>query len=333
MRRAIVASTLGPSLCLCLSVCLALVATGSAQQGQVVTTLTLFAGTGDGLWRTRDWGGSWERVRGASSGERLEDLGAARAVQTNASRVWVAGDGGLYESEDFGDTWRLLSATKGLRALLVSRWPQSDPTVFAGTSSGLLRSRDGGRSFVPTALSSAVHRLDWPGPALVAASDLGLLVTTDEGARFEQGVGLPAGAVVAVALSSFFALDPVLFAAPAGGGVFRSSDGGKSWTATALAGERVRDLVWLGPFLYAAGEAGFHRSQDAGASWTRLSSIPGRPNRLLFPLAPAAGLEAFLATDRGVFRTTDAGQHWQASGLAGQEVLEIATFPPPERAR
>ena len=50
----------------------------------------------------------------------------------------------------------------------------------------------------------------------------------------------------------------------------------------------------------------------------------------MFPLAPAAGVEAFLATDRGVFRTTDAGEHWQPSGFAGQEVLEIATFPPPD---
>jgi hypothetical protein len=50
----------------------------------------------------------------------------------------------------------------------------------------------------------------------------------------------------------------------------------------------------------------------------------------MFPLAPAAGLEAFLATDRGLFRTTDAGEHWTPAGFAGQEVLTIATFPPPE---
>jgi photosystem II stability/assembly factor-like uncharacterized protein len=133
-----------------------------------------------------------------------------------------------------------------------------------------------------------------------------------------------------MALSSFFSIDPVLFAAPDTGGVFRSSDGGATWAASGLADEFVGDLVWLGPFLYAAGERGFYRSQDAGASWSRLSASPGRPSRLMFPLAPAAGLEAFLATDRGLFRTVDAGEHWQPAGFAGQEVLEVATFPPPE---
>ena len=49
----------------------------------------------------------------------------------------------------------------------------------------------------------------------------------------------------------------------------------------------------------------------------------------MFPLAPAAGLEAFLATDRGVFRTADAGQTWDLAGFEGQEVLTVATFPPP----
>ena len=133
----------------------------------------------------------------------------------------------------------------------------------------------------------------------------------------------------AFAVSSYFAADPVLFAAPASGGVFRSSDGGASWSAAGLESERVGDLVWLGPFLYAAAEGGIYRTEDVGAHWTRLADSPGRPARLLFPLAPAAGLEAFLATDRGVFRTADAGRSWVAAGLVGQEVLTVATFPPP----
>jgi photosystem II stability/assembly factor-like uncharacterized protein len=120
----------------------------------------------------------------------------------------------------------------------------------------------------------------------------------------------------------------VLFAAPASGGLFRSPDAGATWVAAGLSGERVFDLAWLGPFLYAAGESGFFRSTDAGRSWTRLSASPGRPVRLLFPLGAGGGPEAFLATDRGLFHTADAGEHWEASGFAGQEVLEVATYPP-----
>ena len=309
-------------------------APGSGQQGSIVTSLTLFAGTAEGLWRSTDWAASWHRVEGRTSGVRLDGLGAARAIVPLANQVWLGGDGGLYVSEDFGETWTAVSLTPGIRGLLLSRWPLADPTVFAGTGDGLLRSRDGGRTFEATALSgAAVHRLEWPGPALVVACDRGLLVTKDEGAGFTApGQGLPAGPVHAMVLSSYFAVDPVLFAAPASGGVYRSSDGGATWTASGLSSQVVGDLVWLGPFLYAAGEHGFYRSQDAGASWTRLAASPGRPSRLMFPLAPAAGLEAFLATDRGLFRTMDAGEHWSPAGFAGQEVLTVATFPAPEPA-
>ena len=326
MRRLLLATTA--------TVALLAAAPGSGQPGEIeiVTSLTLFAGTAEGLWRSTDWAASWHRVLGRTSGVRLDGLGAARAIVPIATQVWLGGDGGLYVSEDFGETWAPVSLTRGIRGLLLSRWPPADPTVFAGTGSGLLRSRDGGRTFAATALSGvAVHRLEWPGPALVVACDDGLLVTRDEGERFAgPGQGLPAGPVSAMALSSYFSVDPMLFAAPASGGVYRSSDAGATWTASGLSGQVVGDLVWLGPFLYAAGEQGFYRSLDAGASWARLAASPGRPSRLMFPLAPAAGLEAFLATDRGLFRTTDAGEHWSPAGFAGQDVLTVATFPPPE---
>jgi photosystem II stability/assembly factor-like uncharacterized protein len=322
VRRAAAAAALAAALA---------AAPGAPQEGAIVTSLTLFAGTSEGLWRSTDWAASWEKVSGRMAGVRLDGLGAVRAVWPLANEVWIAGDGGLYHSDDFGETWAPLSLVTDARALLLSRWPAADPTIFVGTGAGLLRSRDGGRTFGPTALREAgVHRLDWPAGAVVVASDRGVLVTRDEGGRFEAGQGLPQGPVLAVALSSFFLVDPVLFAAPSSGGVYRSSDGGATWTESGLRGEVVGDLVWLGPFLYAAGERGFHRSQDAGATWTKLADSPGRPTRLMFPLAPAAGLEAFLATNSGLFRTADAGMHWSPAGFAGQEVLTVATFPPPE---
>jgi photosystem II stability/assembly factor-like uncharacterized protein len=301
------------------------------EEPEVVTSLTLFAGTGEGLWRSLDWGGSWERVRGGTVGVDLDALGAATVILPLGPEVWVAGEQGLYSSRDFGETWNPVSSTGGISSLLLSRWPNADPTVFAGTEGGLLRSRDAGRTFGPTALTvGPVRRLEWPGPALVVAGVGGLLVSTDEGETFAGAEeGLPEGEVRAMALSSFFGVDPVLFAAPAAGGVYRSADGGRTWAPAGLDGEVVHDLVWLGPFLYAAGEEGFYRSDSAGQSWERLSPSPGKPARLLFPLAPAAGLEAFLATDRGLFHTSDAGRHWSPAGFEGQEVLTVATFPPP----
>jgi photosystem II stability/assembly factor-like uncharacterized protein len=309
---------------------------GEGQRPPTVSSLTLFAGTAEGLWRSTNWAGSWQRVLGkASSGVALDGLGGVRDILVLTTDVWVAGDGGLFHSPDFGETWEQFSSMAGVRAVLLPRWPQADPAIFVGTDGGLLRSLDGGKTWVPRGLAgAAVRRIEWPGPAMVVACDEGLRVTMDEGATFAgPGEGLPEGPVVAMALSSFFAVDPVAFAAPASGGVYRSSDGGRRWVSVGLEGQRFGDLVWLGPFLYAAGEKGFYRSQDAGATWTRLSDSPGVPSRLMFPLAPAAGMEAFLATDRGLFHTTDAGEHWRAAGFAGQAVPAIATFPPPDPVR
>jgi hypothetical protein len=146
---------------------------------------------------------------------------------------------------------------------------------------------------------------------------------------------LPAAEAQALALSSFFAVDPVLFAGFTGAGVCRSNDRGRTWSPSGLAGRSVTDLVWLGPTLYAATDAGLFLSPDSGATWQPIGEGLGGavPRRLLLPLAPAAGAELFLATDRGVYRSSDGGRSFGPVGLTGQSVLGVATFPAPERAR
>src|SRR4030042_1771622 len=59
---------------------------GSGQQGAIVTSLTLFAGTSEGLWRSTDWAGKWERVSGRTAGVRLARPGAGRGPPAIARR-------------------------------------------------------------------------------------------------------------------------------------------------------------------------------------------------------------------------------------------------------
>ncbi len=311
---------------------LALLGVGLGARGDsspVVTSLTLFGGNTDGLWRSRDWGLHWEHVRA----EALGELGSVQAIRPVGPRVYVGGTGGLFLSDDFGESWKRGGEVRDVRALLTSRYPQADPTLFAGTGAGLMKSPDDGRSFEPTVVTVGVRRLEWPGPALFVATDNGLLAS-DDGLASQRAParGLPAAPVLSLAVSSYFTIDPVLFAGFDDAlGVYRSGDGGRTWSASGLQGHSVRELVWMGALLYAATNKGVQRSADAGRTWARCAEGLGEREvfALLFPLAPDSAAEAFAATPDGVYHTMDGGLHWERRG--GPQVLRVlATFPAPD---
>lgn len=307
----------------------------SQEGGPVVTTLTLFAGTASGLWRSTNWGAKWERVTGRSEGVSLADSGAVHGILPIGRQVYLAAEAGLFFSEDFGQTWKKLGLDAAVYHVLPSRYTNADPTVFAGTADGLYKSGDAGKTFAPTVLrGTPVTRMEWPGPALIVTTGHGVLVSQDGALSFTSGTGLPDGAPHGLAVSSFFARDPVLFTAVGSAGVFRSADGGRSWKPAGLEGQSVRDLVWLGPILYAATDQGLFRSDDAGQKWVPATGLAARPAaQLIFPLAPDSGLEAFLATDDGIVHTADGGAHWKAAGAPEDRVLCLATFPPLDRGK
>jgi len=308
----------------------------SQQEGsQVVTSLTLFAGTPSGLWRSTNWGGKWERVVGKPEGVSLAEVGTVRGILPIGRQVYVAAETGLYFSEDFGQTWKKLGLDVPVYTVLPSRYTNADPTVFVGTADGLYKSADAGKTFAPTVLrATPVTRIEWPGPALIVTTGSGVLVSEDGAMSFRSGIGLPEGTPHGLAVSSFFAKDPVLFTGVGSAGVFRSADGGRTWSPAGLEGQSVRDLVWLGPILYAATDEGLYRSDDVGKKWVLAVGLAARPaTQILFPLAPDSGLEAFLANEDGIVHTSDGGAHWKAAGAPEDRVLRLATFPPPDRGK
>ena len=206
-------------------------------------------------------------------------------------------------SEDFGDTWLRRSETPGVRVLLPSRYPQSDPTVFAGTGAGLLRSRDAGKSFERTSLFGAtIHRIEWPGPALVVACDQRRARQHRRGRQLHRArrgpaarAGARARAVVVLrrgpgdVRGAFVGRRVPLVATGAGPGAPRASRATRSATSSGS-----------GPSCTRRASAGFHRSEDAGVSWTRLSaSSRARPRACCSRSRRARALEAFLVHRAG----------------------------------
>ena len=295
------------------------------------TSLTLFAGTRSGLWRSTDWGTSWKKVTSPSSGDKVEDVGAVHEVVTLAPHVFVGGENGIYYSRDFGTAWTRLKYEGAVRCLMTTRWPNADPTLLVGAAGGLFVSPNGGYTFHPTPISMPVNRLHWPGPELVVATAGGVAISRDTATTLlPPGQGIPSDEILSIAVSTLYALDPTIFAGTASNGLWRSADGGRTWTVVPLAATTVRDVAWIGTQLFVATDAGVMLSEDQGGTWSKpATGLEGRiPDRFLFPHAPDSTVEAFVATDDGLFRTFDAGRTWKRSGLDGEKVLTVATFPP-----
>jgi photosystem II stability/assembly factor-like uncharacterized protein len=131
--------------------------------------------------------------------------------------------------------------------------------------------------------------------------------------------------------------DPsIYYAGAASGGVWKTTDGGGHWTpvsdsmpVTAIGALAVApsdpSVVWAG-----TGEAwairdsdvigeGIYKSVDAGKTWThagldetgRIGRIAVHPTNPDIVFACAIGRITGRQQERGVFRTTDGGQHWE----------------------
>jgi photosystem II stability/assembly factor-like uncharacterized protein len=252
-------------------------------------------------------------------------------------KVLVACDmTGAYLTEDAGANWRMFNL-RGTTRFFV--WDPNDAnTVYAG-STGLFRSKDGGRSwalvFPSPARVSGVRNDDdhASGPILVdgkaaqratalavepgnsrrlhMAIGTSLLTTDDAGATWRVERDFPA------AVRRIWATRDGLYVA-AERSIFHREKG--EWTEGEPAPARFVDIAGAPPVFYMVAQEQAAISDDGGKSW-RTAKLPGTDARLQ---AVAVGRKhpdtAYISVGRlkgedgfafGVAKTTDRGRTWQ----------------------
>src|SRR5262249_9447794 len=109
---------------------------------------------------------------------------------------------------------------------------------------------------------------------------------------------------------SLLATDAALYAGTFGGGVFRSTDQGRSWTQlnAGLTNTYVHALAVMGTTLYAGTEDGVFRLANQVSSW--MPSSLGFEHTDIESFA-VLGTTLFAGTaGGGVYRSTDGGNNW-----------------------
>lgn len=122
---------------------------------------TMISGSMDGgVYRSKDGGDTWEKLS-AGLPKGLFGKAGVTVSPANPERVWAIiegeeekGEGGVYRSDNGGDSWRRITGEKQLwhrpwYYMRITADPQDENTVWINNVL-LYKSVDGGRQFIPT---------------------------------------------------------------------------------------------------------------------------------------------------------------------------------------
>jgi len=295
------------------------------------------SGWGHGVYRSTDAGETWTQA-GLTASKAI-----ARIVvhPADPDTAWVAAAGdlwvpsperGIYKTTDGGKTWK---------AVLVAPAPYGDRV---GGGDLVIDPKD------PQVLYAALYarrRTPWSftgGPAATDGKDLGgIFKTTDGGGTWRKlGGGLPAGTGrIGLAV---YAKDPkvvyaIVQSEEAGGtidsvrsrrgGVFRSDDGGETWTRTSPLNPRpfYFSQIRVDPAndkrVYVLGFA-LHVSDDGGRSFREDLFEKVHPDNHALAIDPRDPKHLLLGTDGGPYESHKAGEGWEhLSRMAAGEFYRV----------
>jgi photosystem II stability/assembly factor-like uncharacterized protein len=313
-------------------------------------------GASPNIYRSLDGGESFEPVTTGLPADKVNFFVAFDAG--NPSFVFVAGEGGLFRSTNGGDRFQPLGLTDdqlGFGATTGSVDPTDPGVIYVNTYRGNFKSVNGGATFMPinggwraaSARHIAFDNDRKPNLYVAASSGGGILRTRNRGPRYERvphPSELDGTAQLAIAPT-----DPDTIFAGTGDGLWRTSDGGRSWARAEVDPASVvftdEAEIAVDPtdannvyFVTASrfGSPGFYRSTDAGSTFqrtyfdpdvvfgTRLTDLAIDPRN---PTVIFAGSGAIFGMDAGPLRSADGGVSFSSGPLQHSTIKEIVIDP------
>lgn len=295
------------------------VATGSDETTVFATGANTAAGQ-SGIFVSTDAGSDWTGLVPAATGEAFGDLlvdpGDAQTIYTGS--LGVDHVTRLYRSLDGGVTWSLRQ-TIGTLCVPSFAPGAASGTVLVACGTTLWKTTDsgGGWQALSPPFTQTTRLTTGAAGTLWAYGPTTIFRSIDGGSTWQ-----PAGTPPPCAGMNALAADPsqpnVLLAGTAVvsssglscGAIYRSVDGGASWTAaTGSAGSFITDIIFnptdparvyasAGSFPTILPEGGVHASVDGGATWTDMALPANSASRLA--LSPSGGI-LYAATPVGVY--------------------------------
>jgi photosystem II stability/assembly factor-like uncharacterized protein len=167
----------------------------------------------DGAWRSLDGGETWER---RSDGMVTEDIHGFAVVRNGSPTLLATTNDGLHVSHDGGESWTMQP--------IASEWQYTRSIAERPDGSGVMFMTNGN------------------GPP---GTDGRLFRSRNRGADWEDA-GLPGTVESSAYFLAVNPADPMLvYAAATLGQLYRSTDGGESWTGLKRRLGEIRALAWL----------------------------------------------------------------------------------------
>lgn len=252
----------------------------SAEMGAYVVTY------GGGIFKTADGGMSWRPV---NQGLPVTQVAALLVVLDHPATLYAASASAIFISTDATEHWSLQGSVAAGSISSLAFDPVSQ-TLFAGTSQGVFRSLDSGKT--------------WEQPAIAL-----------------RGVVI-APLAVSPSGTAYVVLN---LGGPTSQNLFRSSDHGDTWTS--VPGSPRANMVAIDPessTIYVVSRSNVLASNDDAKTWNTLPPIG--PSVLVNSVVPAGAGSIYASTNHGVYEYNDRSAVWVAvgSGISDTDVDALA---------